>query len=174
VQRKNLAVIDFLLNICPEAASKSNRNGEFPLHLAARYYFLALIDRLLKMHPEAATIMTSHGMNILHYVVDRRDKEAVKIATYICTQYPTHIHERTPLRGSQYTPFLLALAKTNFKIASALCQVNKQVIRDVVISAHAWGLHKNLSNSLHIMVEEFSREKKLNPYRRELIAFAFS
>jgi hypothetical protein len=163
VQRNDLAIIDFLLNIYPEAASKSNGNGVFSLHLAVRYHSLALIDRLLKMHPEAATMMTSRGMNVLHYVVDCRDKKAIIIATYICTQYPTLIHERTPLSGAEYTPFLLALTKSDFKIASAICQINKQVIRDVVDSAHAWGLHKKLSNSLHIMVEEFSRRKLFKP-----------
>jgi hypothetical protein len=157
-----MAVIDYLLRIYPESASKSNMKGEFPLHFAVEYHSLALIDRLLKMYPEAASMITSRGMNILHYVVDRRDEEAVDIASYIFTRFPSLIHERNEWNptefsyhnSSGYTPFLLALAKSNYKVATALCQMDKQVIRDVVICTEI-NPCTYLSNPLHIMTREF-------------------
>jgi ankyrin repeat protein len=167
MQNKDMAVIDYFLRINPESTSKSNMKGEFPLHFAVQHHSLALIDRLLKMYPEAASMITPRGMNILHYVVDRLDEAAVDIATFIFTRFPNLIHERNgpiPIdayeRNSDgYTPFLLALANSNFKVVTALCQIDEQVIRDVVICTEV-NPCTNLSNSLHIMTREFGGNSK--------------
>jgi len=164
MQRQNLAVIECLLRIYPESASKMNMKGEFPLHFAAERHSLVLIDSLVKLYPEAASMSTNRGMNILHYAVARKDKEAAGIASYFYTRFPNLIHERNgPVPdgtyercSTGYTPFLLALANSNFEVATAMCQIDEQVIRDVVLCTEPTPC-TNLSNPLHIMTREFGR-----------------
>jgi hypothetical protein len=170
MQRQNLAVIECLLRIYPESASKMNMKGEFPLHFAAERHSLVLIDSLVKLYPEAASMSTNRGMNILHYAVARKDKEAAGIASYFYTRFPNLIHERNgPVPdgtyercGTGYTPFLLALANLNFEVTIAMCQIDEQVIRDVLLCTEPTPC-TNLSNPLHIMIREFYRSRIFQP-----------
>jgi ankyrin repeat protein len=124
-QHQNLIVIDFFLSIYPEAVSISNNKGDLPIHYAAQSNTLAIIIHLLNIYPESSSMTGSRSRNILHYAMERSDEEATEIARYIFTRYPDLIHGRN-LRGpndwyvgyqrnsSGYTPFLLALAHSQF------------------------------------------------------------
>jgi hypothetical protein len=109
-------------------------------------------------------------MNILHYAVARKDKEAAGIASYFYTRFPNLIHERNgPVPdgtyerySTGYTPFLLALANLNFEVTIAMCQIDEQVIRDVVLCTEPTPC-TNLSNPLHIMIREFYRSRIFQP-----------
>jgi ankyrin repeat protein len=146
-QYHNLAAIEYFLSIYPESVSMENNDGELPIHIAAQHNTLAVIRRLLNIYPASATTTDSDGLNILHSAMFRNDKDA-EIVRFIFTQYPGLIHERN---NYGYTPLLLALSCSSFKGASAICQVNEQVIRDVVIDTET-SHYTHLFNPLHIMI----------------------
>jgi ankyrin repeat protein len=123
-QDENVAIVEHLLRMYPESASKSNAKGECPLHFAIRYHSLALINRLLISHPTSASMTNSRGYNILHLAVARSDYDAETV-TYICTQYPNLIHG---VSKCGYTPLHYALSIWNLKGASAICKVYAQIV----------------------------------------------
>jgi ankyrin repeat protein len=143
MQNENMIIVEHLLRIYPESVSRSNLDGEFPLHFAAKHQSLALIKRLLIAYPTAASMITARGLNILHCAMSRNDEDA-EIVTYISTQYPNLIHG---VSDKGYTPLHLALDKQNFNGITSICKVDAQVIMDVV--------RFHLSNPLHMFLEFF-------------------
>jgi hypothetical protein len=128
MQDENLVIVEHLLEMYPESASKSNLKGEFPLHFAIQCHSPALINRLLITYPSSASMINSCGHKILHFAMARNDHDA-EIVTCMCTQYPNLIHG---VSKCGYTPLHHALSIWNFKGATAICKVDRQMIKDVV------------------------------------------
>ncbi|KAM0842827.1 hypothetical protein ACQ4PT_058111 [Festuca glaucescens] len=84
--RLNLNIVTKVFEANPAAVYQADRNGLFPIHVAAALATRSTIDFFLKKSPRSAGLCNADGRTFLHVAVEKR---RLNIVSFIC-QYPVN------------------------------------------------------------------------------------
>ena len=153
----NDAVVDFLLNVYPAAASKQDSKGHYPLHHAAFGGApVSTIQRLHELCPESITATDNKNWTPLHCACryGRSNQDNLAVITYLVETAPSALSIRN--QGG-WTPILTAVGYQSKHVISYLLNqlphVGQSTIRSMLRLA---AKHNNDTESVYLVAKRYA------------------
>lgn len=154
-RKQSASVIDFLLNVFPEAATKRDSRGHYPLHHAAFSGApVVILQRLHAICPESASATDDKSWTPLHYACRylRNNEDNLAIISFLVNVAPTAL---TIQNQGGWTPVMTGVGHETPEVISFLLERTPNFEQDHGQSMLHLAAKHNAADSVEILAKRF-------------------